>query len=71
MLAAWSPLSYKYTSAYLNMSLRVYLVHEGERLEYFIPEERLVKEVKLEVQSRFLLGQDDGKSDKKVINWKL
>lgn len=53
------------------MPLRVYLAYDGERHEYFIPDDNTVGDVKTKVQSRFLLGQDDGKSDKKVSSLQL
>lgn len=49
-----------------DMPLRVFLVYDGERHEYFIPDGSLVSDIRAEVKNRFLLGQDDGKAARKV-----
>ena len=52
------------------MPRRVFLVYDGERHEYFIPDNSLVSDIRAEVKNRFLLGQDDGKAARKVIELK-
>ena len=53
-----------------DMPRRVFLVYDGERHEYFIPDNSLVSDIRAEVKNRFLLGQDDGKAARKVIELK-